>query len=120
MEIIHDTVYNLLFVLGPGLREVFIFLLGYLEGLPVIGSFVPGGTIAILIGSLSVEGYVNQILAVNLIVWAIFGIYVGSFLAEFLGENAIPVIIFTVIGILITTWIFNKFQKIRKMRNIQK
>jgi membrane protein DedA with SNARE-associated domain len=200
MQEIHDIVYNLLFILGPGLRESFIFLLGYAEGLPVIGSFVPGGTIAILIGSLSVEGYVNQILAVNLIaigsflgdltgfffgnkiqnwklvkrfvkndepskawdlfdrhiafviifgkllpvvrstpalfagarnikptkyaiyafiasyVWAIFGIYVGSFLAEWLGDQAIPVIIFTVLGILFTTWLVNKFQKIRKSK----
>jgi uncharacterized membrane protein YfcA len=53
-------------------------------------------------------------------VWAIFGIYAGSFLADWLGDQAIPVIIFTVIGILITTWLFNRFQKIRKMRKMEK
>lgn len=194
MQIIHDIIYNILFVLDPGFREVFIFLLGYVEGLPVIGSFVPGGTIAILIGSLSVEGYINKFVAINLIaigsfigdltgfffgnkirnwklikrfvkndseskgwdlfdrhiafviifgkllpvvrsmpslfagarstkpykyalyaliasyVWAVFGIYAGSFLADLLGEKAIPVIILGVIVMLIGGYIFNKIK----------
>lgn len=69
---------NILFSLGPVTREVFIFFLGYIEGLPIIGSLVPGGTMAILIGSLSKDGYIAPLLAINLIA-------LGSFLGDLTG-----------------------------------
>jgi membrane protein DedA with SNARE-associated domain len=78
VQAIHDIFSSLLFSLGPFAREAFIFFLGFIEGLPIIGSLVPGGTMAILIGSLSQEGYINTFLAINLIA-------IGSFIGDMLG-----------------------------------
>lgn len=193
---------DILFSLGPIAREIFIFFLGYVEGLPIIGSIVPGGTMAILIGSLSKEGYINIFLAINLLaigsflgdltgflfgkqlrrldyvkklmenektkkhwdlfdrhvalviiigkvlpvirstpslfagmrkiplhryaiytligsyLWAVVGIYSGNFLANILGDNAIPIIILTVLALVLGSFGYNKFKKWQKNRNI--
>ena len=78
MQGFNEIFSNILFSLGPIAREVFIFFLGYIEGLPIIGSLVPGGTMAILIGSLSKDGYIAPLLAINLIA-------LGSFLGDLTG-----------------------------------
>jgi membrane-associated protein len=78
MESFNELFSNILFSLGPIAREVFIFFLGYIEGLPIIGSLVPGGTMAILIGTLSKDGYIAPLLAINLIA-------LGSFLGDLTG-----------------------------------
>lgn len=62
----------------PLLRNAAIFIFSYLEGLPVIGTFVPGGTIAILVGALSSQGELLPIVAVLLT-------GVGSFLGDMTG-----------------------------------
>lgn len=46
--------------------------------MPVLGTFLPGGTIAVIVGGLSAEGFVNPILTV-------FFIAVGTFLGDMSG-----------------------------------
>lgn len=199
MDWLHDIIVNNLGTLLPATRNLVIFVLSYAEGLPVIGSFVPGGTVAIMIGSLSAEGFISPLLAINLIaagsflgditgfifgktlrkipavrrmvesqkhqknwdifdrhialviifgkllpvvrstpslfagarniskwkyilyvligsyLWSIAGIYGGSLLTKVLGERAIPIILITVIGIFVITWlgakVKNRYQK---------
>ena len=49
----------------PQAFQIFvIFLFSYAEGLPIIGSILPGGTIALLAGSLSATGIFTPINAV--------------------------------------------------------
>ncbi len=93
MEAFSLFLSSLLFQLGPVVREVFVFVLGYVEGLPIIGSFVPGGTMALIIGSLSGEGFISPLLAINLLA-------LGSFLGD------------------LTGFVFGK--KIRKMSYVKK
>lgn len=78
MQAIHDFVSHALFTLSPLLRDILIFIVSYLEGLPVIGSILPGGTVALVVGSLTQEGYLAPLLAVNLIA-------LGSFLGDITG-----------------------------------
>jgi len=78
MEAMHNTLIELFFNLTPLARDIFIFVLAFGEGLPVIGTFLPGGTIAILIGSLSEEGFINAWKAIHLIA-------VGSLLGDLIG-----------------------------------
>ncbi len=59
-------------------RLIILFLFAFAEGLPVIGSISPGGTIAILAGSLSVNGLISPMAAFVLI-------SVGSFLGDITG-----------------------------------
>lgn len=63
---------------SPIVRIIFIFAFAYGEGLPVVGTLLPGGTIALLVGSLSAEGFINPLLAVWLIA-------IGSFLGDITG-----------------------------------
>ncbi len=63
----------------PQTLQIFvIFLFSYAEGLPVIGSILPGGTIALLAGSLSATGVFSPLKAVVCIA-------VGSFLGDMTG-----------------------------------
>ncbi len=78
MQWLHDFVSNTLLTLMPFWRDTIIFILSYAEGLPVIGSFVPGGTVAILIGSLAKESFISPW-------WAIHLIAIGSFLGDITG-----------------------------------
>ncbi len=78
MNLLHDTLIEFFFSLTPFLRDIFIFVLAFGEGLPIIGSFLPGGTIAILIGSLSGEGFINPWKAIHIIA-------IGSLLGDLIG-----------------------------------
>ena len=53
-------------------RLAVLFFFSFAEGLPIIGSILPGGTIAILAGSLSTEGLIRPITAVALIAGSSF------------------------------------------------
>jgi membrane-associated protein len=75
---LHDLFVSLFFELGPGARHVFTFVLAFGEGVPILGSFLPGGTIALLIGSLTEEAFIRPWVAVNLIA-------IGSLLGDLLG-----------------------------------
>jgi len=65
-----------------------MFILAFGEGLPIIGSFLPGGTIAILIGSLSQEGFINPILAVNILA---LGSFTGDLVGFFAGRKLLHI-----------------------------
>jgi membrane-associated protein len=58
--------------------ELMIVIIGYLEGLPIIGSFAPGGTLALVIGTYVQSGTVN-------FWWSVLGLGIGSFLGDLTG-----------------------------------
>jgi membrane-associated protein len=94
MNISAETITELFFSLTPLLRYFLIFLSAFGEGLPIIGSFLPGGTIAILIGSLSEKGFINPLLAINIIALGSFmgdltGFYFGRYLLHIPWVNRI-------------------------------
>lgn len=68
----------LFFSVSPTIRIVLVFLFAYAEGLPIIGSILPGGTIALLVGSLSSSGFIGPLLAISIIA-------LGSFLGDITG-----------------------------------
>lgn len=78
MEYTLSYLNELFFSLSPILKIFFIFLFAYIEGLPIIGSFFPGGTIALFIGALSNNGFINPIYAITIIA-------LGSFLGDMTG-----------------------------------
>jgi membrane-associated protein len=78
VEYISNLVSDFFFLASPLARMVFIFLFAYGEGLPVIGTLLPGGTIALLVGSLSAEGFIKPLSAALLIT-------IGSFLGDITG-----------------------------------
>ena len=69
---------NYFFLISPNYRIIFIFLFAYIEGLPIVGTFFPGGTIALFIGVLSENGFINSI-------YAIIIIAMGSFFGDMTG-----------------------------------
>lgn len=69
----------------PQAFQIFvIFLFSYAEGLPIIGSILPGGTIALLAGSLSATGVFTPISAVLCIA---LGSFLGDMTGFFLGKK---------------------------------
>ena len=56
MENISVFVVDYLNSVSPFYQTLWISLFAFLEGVPVVGSIVPGGTIALLAGSLSAKG----------------------------------------------------------------
>lgn len=85
MEALNETIIEFFLSLQDTMRYVFIFIMAFGEGLPVIGSFLPGGTIALLIGSLSEEGFINPWLAVHIIaIGSLVGDLIGFFFGRYL------------------------------------
>jgi membrane protein DedA with SNARE-associated domain len=82
MEGINEFITELFFSVTPPMRTLIILALAFGEGLPVIGSFLPGGTIALLIGGLSEENFINPWFAVNLIA---LGSLAGDLIGFFAG-----------------------------------
>lgn len=78
VEQFSQLITELFFTLTPVLRSLLIFLFAYGEGLPVVGALLPGGTIALLVGSLSVAGFIAPWSAIAIIT-------VGSFLGDMTG-----------------------------------
>ncbi len=78
VEQFSQLITELFFTLTPVLRSILIFLFAYGEGLPVVGALLPGGTIALLVGSLSVAGFIAPWSAIAIIT-------VGSFLGDMTG-----------------------------------
>ena len=87
MEGINEFITNLFFSVSPLARSLLIFASAFGEGLPIIGSFLPGGTIALLIGSLSEENFINPWFAVHLIaIGSLCGDLLGFFAGMKLGK----------------------------------
>lgn len=78
MEQISLFISDTFFAFSPIARAIAVFLFAYGEGLPVIGTLLPGGTIALLVGSLSAEGFISPWFAIGLI-------SIGSFLGDITG-----------------------------------
>lgn len=70
------------------MKYLFMFFMAFGEGLPVIGSFLPGGTIALLIGGFSAEGLINPWLAIHIIA---LGSLIGDLLGFFFGRYLLHV-----------------------------
>lgn len=84
MEAVSAFITTIFFALSPALRLVMIFLFSYGEGLPVIGSILPGGTVALLVGSLSAQGYIVPGTAAVIIA---FGSFLGDITGFFIGKK---------------------------------
>ncbi len=62
---------------------LFLSLFSFLEGLPVVGSILPGGTIALLAGSIATEGFLSPLVAALVVGTSSFlGDMTGFFLAK--------------------------------------
>ncbi len=78
MEAFSEQVISFTLSISPLLQIITIFLFSYAEGLPVVGSILPGGTIALLAGSLSATGVFKPMAA-------FLTIAIGSFLGDMTG-----------------------------------
>ncbi len=78
MEQLSIYLEQLFFLVSPTARIVLIFLSSFVEGLPIIGSILPGGTIALLVGTLAKDGFISIPLSI-----AMIGI--GGFLGDITG-----------------------------------
>ena len=78
MQNLSTFITNLFFSVPEVSRYLIVFVTSFIEGMPVIGAVLPGGTIALLIGSLSAKEFVSPILAV-------FIIALGTFSGDMLG-----------------------------------
>jgi len=78
-----DLVMSFLIDLSPVLQMLAIAAFSFGEGLPVIGSALPGGTVALLAGSLSATGIFSPYTAFIVIaVSSFFGDMTGFFLGK--------------------------------------
>lgn len=88
MHAIAESIRTTFFLLPEAGRYLFIFIVSVVEGFPVIGSILPGGTIALLVGSLSTEQFVIPWLAVvSIAVGTFLGDMAGFFIGKFYGKK---------------------------------
>jgi membrane-associated protein len=78
MEFITETLTTTFYSVPESVRYILIFFSSFIEGVPVIGSLFPGGTVALLIGSLSEGGFVQPLGAVVVIT-------IGTFAGDMVG-----------------------------------
>ncbi len=72
-------------VLGSSLtlKTILIFMFSLLEGLPIVGSFFPGGTISLLVGVASEKNIINPLYAIlTLTIGGFFGDMIGFFVGK--------------------------------------
>ena len=84
MEFSQTELLSFFTEVSPFVRNLVIGLFAFGEGLPVIGSFLPGGTVAILIGALSEKGIMNSWHAVHIIA---LGSMLGDLIGFYAGRN---------------------------------
>lgn len=84
MESVSDNLSEIFFSIEASYRIIFIFCIALIEGLPIIGSFFPGGAIALFIGILTNEGFINPISAIVLIA---LGSFVGDMTGYIVGKR---------------------------------
>jgi membrane-associated protein len=75
MQNLHEFITSNLTSLPTLALNFFIFLLAYIESLPVVTLFFPGMMAALIIGGLTQTGGISPIIAINLIA-------IGSFLGD--------------------------------------
>lgn len=78
MESFTEAFTTLLYAVPSFARYILVFLSSFIEGVPIIGSLFPGGTVSLLIGSLTRGGFLHPLIAVALIA-------VGTFLGDLVG-----------------------------------
>lgn len=78
MESLSTAIVATLSTVSPSTKLLVIFLSSFLEGVPIIGSILPGGTIAIFAGTLAAKGILSPITTALLVA-------LGSFLGDMLG-----------------------------------
>jgi len=88
MEISYDQFVDFFMELSSVYKNLLIFLFAFGEGLPIVGTFLPGGTVAIFIGALSEEGFINpwkaiHIIAIGSLLGDLIGFFVGRKLLHF-------------------------------------
>jgi membrane protein DedA with SNARE-associated domain len=83
MQRFQEVIVQNLFSLPTVAVNFFIFLLAYIESLPIITIFFPGMMVAVIIGSLTPTGVISPFVAINLIA-------LGSFLGDITSLYAGP------------------------------
>lgn len=78
MENLSETITSAILGFAPNAQILMLFLFSYGEGLPIVGTILPGGTIAILAGSLSQ----NRVFPAHV---ALLAVIIGSFLGDITG-----------------------------------
>ncbi|MCI5051069.1 MAG: VTT domain-containing protein [Candidatus Pacebacteria bacterium] len=84
MESSYEQLHSLFLGLPELFRYLLVFAFAFGEGLPIIGSFLPGGTVSLLIGGLSEDGFINPWLAVHIIA---IGSLIGDLIGFFAGQK---------------------------------
>lgn len=78
MENLSEAITSAILGFAPNAQILMLFLFSYGEGLPIVGTILPGGTIAILAGSLSQKG----VFPIHI---AFTAVTIGSFLGDMTG-----------------------------------
>jgi len=78
MDIFSSTIIDFMSSVSVFVKLAFLALFSFAEGLPIIGSVLPGGTIAIFAGTLVEDGLLSSISTVLVVV-------IGSFLGDMTG-----------------------------------
>ncbi len=78
MDSIAENITHIFYSVPEFFRYFIMFLMAFIEGVPILGTLFPGGTMPIIVGSLSLEGFVSSF-------WAILFITIGSFSGDMLG-----------------------------------
>lgn len=83
MQTVSTIILNYITTVPESLQLILLFISSFLEGVPVIGSILPGGTIAIFAGSLAEQGLLSPILTSLIIGLASFlGDMTGFFISR--------------------------------------
>ncbi len=78
MDTLPETLTGLFYTAPPFARYILVFFSSFIEGVPVIGTLFPGGTVALLIGSLTQGGFLHPLIATCIIA-------VGTFCGDLIG-----------------------------------
>lgn len=78
MEHLSLFLFDFFSSVAPSVRIIAVFLFALIEGMPILGSLFPGGTIALLVGALSHSGFIAPVFAIVLIT-------VGNFMGDMIG-----------------------------------
>jgi len=72
MEVFSDSIIDFMRSVPESLQLFVLFLFSFAEGIPIIGSILPGGTIAIFAGSLAEQGILSPLPLILVIGFASF------------------------------------------------
>lgn len=88
MQHFQDIIVQNLFSLPTLTVNFLIFLLAYIESLPIITIFFPGMMIAVIIGSLTQTGIISSFVAINLVA---FGSFLGDITSLYTGPKLLRI-----------------------------